>query len=261
MNFPEVAEYPDTGAWLALTGPMDGKVFPAGAHAPVISLAAPILRHSGVYLLRQSRLENYDHWLASNPSTVRTRANHRRWVVELVEDRAPAQTPRRRSAGGRGTPPAPARRRRARGVRDVAWRPPPDRDAPSRRGRLRRAEGADARPAAHRSPRDSAHRCRSVRLRRARSIAGPAPRWVRSLRAAGCSGRDPARRRARGCSCAQTMNDRRLGPGLDVVLASAHLPDHGGMPRSHVAHASEDGNFCVRRSTLSRCWARTRRNS
>ena len=41
-----------------------------------------MLRHSGVYRLRQSRLENYDHWLASNLPTVRTRANHRCWVVE-----------------------------------------------------------------------------------------------------------------------------------------------------------------------------------
>lgn len=36
MNFPDVAEHLDTGAWLALTARTDGKVFPAGADAPVI---------------------------------------------------------------------------------------------------------------------------------------------------------------------------------------------------------------------------------
>jgi uncharacterized cupin superfamily protein len=44
MNFPEVGEHPDTGTWLALTGPMDGKVFPAGAHAPDIESVLRAIR-------------------------------------------------------------------------------------------------------------------------------------------------------------------------------------------------------------------------
>jgi uncharacterized cupin superfamily protein len=34
MNFPEVAEHPDTGTWLAITGPQSGKTFPAGSDVP-----------------------------------------------------------------------------------------------------------------------------------------------------------------------------------------------------------------------------------
>jgi uncharacterized cupin superfamily protein len=44
MHFPEVAEHLDTGAWLALTGPLDGKVFPAGADAPVIEAVVQAMR-------------------------------------------------------------------------------------------------------------------------------------------------------------------------------------------------------------------------
>jgi uncharacterized cupin superfamily protein len=36
MRFPDVAEHLDTGAWLAITGPAEGKVFPAGADAPFL---------------------------------------------------------------------------------------------------------------------------------------------------------------------------------------------------------------------------------
>ena len=32
MKLPEIAEYLDTGTWLAMTAPAQGKVFPAGAH-------------------------------------------------------------------------------------------------------------------------------------------------------------------------------------------------------------------------------------
>ena len=31
MNFPDVVEHPDTGTWLAMSGPTRGKAFPAGA--------------------------------------------------------------------------------------------------------------------------------------------------------------------------------------------------------------------------------------
>jgi uncharacterized cupin superfamily protein len=44
MNFPEVAEHLDTGAWLALTGPTEGKVFPAGADAPVVESVVQAMR-------------------------------------------------------------------------------------------------------------------------------------------------------------------------------------------------------------------------
>jgi uncharacterized cupin superfamily protein len=36
MHFPDVAEYPDDGTWLAVTGPRDGKAFPAGADIPLL---------------------------------------------------------------------------------------------------------------------------------------------------------------------------------------------------------------------------------
>lgn len=35
-NFPDVAEYPDHGTWLTMTGPESGKAFPAGADVPVM---------------------------------------------------------------------------------------------------------------------------------------------------------------------------------------------------------------------------------
>jgi uncharacterized cupin superfamily protein len=34
MNWPEIAEYPDTGATLAMTGPGEGQAFPADADQP-----------------------------------------------------------------------------------------------------------------------------------------------------------------------------------------------------------------------------------
>lgn len=36
MSFPEIAEHLDTGTWLAMTGPQEGKVFPAGTDVPVM---------------------------------------------------------------------------------------------------------------------------------------------------------------------------------------------------------------------------------
>ncbi len=36
MHHPELAEYPDTGATLTLTGPGEGKVFPAGGEIPYV---------------------------------------------------------------------------------------------------------------------------------------------------------------------------------------------------------------------------------
>lgn len=36
MSFPEVAEHPDTGTLLAMTGPDEGKSFPAGTDVPFI---------------------------------------------------------------------------------------------------------------------------------------------------------------------------------------------------------------------------------
>jgi len=44
MNFPDVAEHLDTGAWLAVTGPTDGKVFPAGADAPIMDSVVQAMR-------------------------------------------------------------------------------------------------------------------------------------------------------------------------------------------------------------------------
>ncbi len=35
MQIPEVAEYPDTGTWLAMTDPGEGKVFPAGTDVTI----------------------------------------------------------------------------------------------------------------------------------------------------------------------------------------------------------------------------------
>lgn len=36
MRFPEIAEYLDTGTLLAMTGPAEGKTFPAGTDAPFL---------------------------------------------------------------------------------------------------------------------------------------------------------------------------------------------------------------------------------
>jgi uncharacterized cupin superfamily protein len=36
MNVPDIAEYPDTGTWLAMTGPAEGKAFPAGCELSVL---------------------------------------------------------------------------------------------------------------------------------------------------------------------------------------------------------------------------------
>jgi len=36
MHLPDVAEHLDTGTWLAVTGPRDGKAFPAGADIPLM---------------------------------------------------------------------------------------------------------------------------------------------------------------------------------------------------------------------------------
>jgi len=36
MRFPELAEYPDTGTQLAMTGPGEGKTFPAGSDVPFL---------------------------------------------------------------------------------------------------------------------------------------------------------------------------------------------------------------------------------
>lgn len=40
MRFPEVAEHVDTGTWLAMTGPEEGRVFPAGAEIGVMDALA-----------------------------------------------------------------------------------------------------------------------------------------------------------------------------------------------------------------------------
>ncbi len=40
MRFPEVAEHLDTGTWLAMTGPQEGKVFPAGSEIGVMDALA-----------------------------------------------------------------------------------------------------------------------------------------------------------------------------------------------------------------------------
>jgi hypothetical protein len=42
VHFPEVAEQPDTGTVLAMTGPGDGWSFPAGADGDYIALTRAI---------------------------------------------------------------------------------------------------------------------------------------------------------------------------------------------------------------------------
>jgi uncharacterized cupin superfamily protein len=44
MNFPEVAEHVDTGTWLTLKGPMDGKAFPAGTDVPFMDVLVEAMR-------------------------------------------------------------------------------------------------------------------------------------------------------------------------------------------------------------------------
>lgn len=56
MNFPEVAEHVDTGTVLAMTGPGEGKAFPAGTDAPFIESVMRAMRaaaeHEGSDLIR-----------------------------------------------------------------------------------------------------------------------------------------------------------------------------------------------------------------
>jgi uncharacterized cupin superfamily protein len=47
MVFPEVAEHLDTGAWLAMTGPTDGKVFPEGTDVSIIEAIQRGMRAAG----------------------------------------------------------------------------------------------------------------------------------------------------------------------------------------------------------------------
>jgi uncharacterized cupin superfamily protein len=44
MNLPEIAEYVDTGTWLTLVGPQDGKAFPAGADVPFMDVRVQGMR-------------------------------------------------------------------------------------------------------------------------------------------------------------------------------------------------------------------------
>jgi uncharacterized cupin superfamily protein len=44
MSFPDIAEYPDSGTWLAVTGPRDGKSFPAGADIPLMEAVVQGMR-------------------------------------------------------------------------------------------------------------------------------------------------------------------------------------------------------------------------
>jgi uncharacterized cupin superfamily protein len=44
MNHPEIAEYPDTGTWLTLVGPQDGKAFPAGTDVPFMDVRVQGMR-------------------------------------------------------------------------------------------------------------------------------------------------------------------------------------------------------------------------
>lgn len=39
MRYPEVAEHPDTGTTLAVLGPRDGRMFPAGSDIPFMEAA------------------------------------------------------------------------------------------------------------------------------------------------------------------------------------------------------------------------------
>jgi uncharacterized cupin superfamily protein len=44
MNFPDVVEHLDTGTWLAVTGPQDGKAFPAGTDVPFMDTIVLAMR-------------------------------------------------------------------------------------------------------------------------------------------------------------------------------------------------------------------------
>jgi len=44
MNVPDVAEHADTGTWLALIGPQDGKAFPAGSDTPFMETVVQAMR-------------------------------------------------------------------------------------------------------------------------------------------------------------------------------------------------------------------------
>jgi uncharacterized cupin superfamily protein len=44
MRFPDVVEHLDTGTWLAVTGPGDGKAFPTGADIPLMESVLRAMR-------------------------------------------------------------------------------------------------------------------------------------------------------------------------------------------------------------------------
>jgi uncharacterized cupin superfamily protein len=44
MNFPELAEHLDTGTWLAVTGPREGRAFPAGSDIPLMESLVRAMR-------------------------------------------------------------------------------------------------------------------------------------------------------------------------------------------------------------------------
>ncbi|MDX6719929.1 MAG: hypothetical protein QOJ63_2183, partial [Solirubrobacteraceae bacterium] len=44
MNYPEIAEHLDTGTWLAVLGPHEGKAFPAGSDIPFMESVVQAIR-------------------------------------------------------------------------------------------------------------------------------------------------------------------------------------------------------------------------
>ena len=46
MNFPELAEHVDTGTWLAVKGPTDGRAFPAGSDITFVESLVQAMRAS-----------------------------------------------------------------------------------------------------------------------------------------------------------------------------------------------------------------------
>jgi uncharacterized cupin superfamily protein len=44
IRYPEIAEYLDTGTWLTLTGPQEGKVFPGGADVAILESVERAMR-------------------------------------------------------------------------------------------------------------------------------------------------------------------------------------------------------------------------
>jgi uncharacterized cupin superfamily protein len=52
MHYPEVAEHPDTGTWLAATGPREGKAFPGGSE---IELMESVVRAMEAAAAQQPR--------------------------------------------------------------------------------------------------------------------------------------------------------------------------------------------------------------